>query len=129
MSPNTKSALAVATLGTGMVYLDQSAMNIALPAIQGAFRGELADLQWIIGAYMLILISLLLVGGILADRYGRVKVYTAGIVLFGVGSVLAGLSGNAYILIAARGVQGIGVTSLISDLYIAYHITNSKPAM
>ncbi|MCA9999265.1 MAG: hypothetical protein KDE56_26050, partial [Anaerolineales bacterium] len=62
--------LAVAVLGTGMVYLDQTAVNVALPALQTSLNATIGDLQWIVDIYILVLAVLLLIGGVLGDRYG-----------------------------------------------------------
>jgi MFS family permease len=74
--------LAVTVLGTGVVYLDQSALNVALPHIQVALNADVGGLQWVIDIYILVLAVLLLIGGALGDRYGRVRVYVIGMVIF-----------------------------------------------
>ncbi|MEM7349142.1 MAG: MFS transporter, partial [Chloroflexota bacterium] len=68
-----RMVMIVAVLGTAMVYLDQTALNVALPAIQLSLGAGIGDLQWIIDIYILIMAILLFVGGMLGDRFGRVR--------------------------------------------------------
>ena len=105
--------LLVTILGTGMVYLDQTAVNVALPVIQRDLQADVGGLQWMVDIYILALAVLLLIGGSLGDRYGRVRVYLIGMVLFVASSVAAGLAGTLWFLVAARAVQGVGGALLI----------------
>lgn len=105
--------LLVTILGTGMVYLDQTALSVALPAIQADLRVDLGGLQWVTDIYILTLAVLLLIGGALGDRYGRVRVFNLGMVIFVGASVLGGLAGSLAMLVAARGLQGVGGALLI----------------
>jgi EmrB/QacA subfamily drug resistance transporter len=100
--------LVVAILGTGIVFLDQTAVNVAIPSIQSDLQGDIGDLQWIIDSYLLTLSVTLLIGGALGDLYGRVRVYNAGMLLFLVASVACGLAPTSGWLIAARALQGVG---------------------
>ncbi|MFD9032534.1 MFS transporter [Streptomyces sp. NPDC059567] len=95
-------------LGSGMALLDSTVVNVALPHIGEDLGADMADLQWIVNAYMLTLAGLILLGGALGDRYGRRKVFVVGIVWFAIASLLCGLAPNAGVLIAARALQGIG---------------------
>jgi EmrB/QacA subfamily drug resistance transporter len=109
-------ALAATVLGSSMAFIDASVVNIALPAIQRDFTGggvSLADMQWVINAYLLTLGSLLLVGGSLGDRFGRRTIFIIGIALFTGASVVCALAGNALMLIAARALQGVGAALLV----------------
>jgi EmrB/QacA subfamily drug resistance transporter len=109
-------ALAATVLGSSMAFIDGSVVNIALPAIQRDFGGtgvSLADMQWVINAYLLTLGSLLLVGGSLGDRFGRRTIFIIGIAIFTGASVACALAGNAGMLIAARALQGVGAALLV----------------
>jgi EmrB/QacA subfamily drug resistance transporter len=101
-------ALVAAILASSMAFIDGSALNVALPAIQLDLRASGADLLWIINAYNLMLAALILVGGALGDRLGRKRVFMAGIVLFALASLLCGISPSTGVLIAARALQGVG---------------------
>ena len=96
-----------------MAFIDGTAVTVALPAMQGAFHATANQIQWIIEAYALFLASLLLVGGSLGDLYGRRLVFSAGVALFTVGSVVCGLATSISWLIGARGLQGIGASLLV----------------
>ena len=95
-------------LGVFMLLLDVTIVNVALPDIQRAFSASLADLQWVIDAYALVLAALLLTAGSIADSFGRRRLFAVGIGLFTVASLLCGLSGGWVFLAVARGIQGIG---------------------
>lgn len=107
------AALLVTIFGTGMVYLDQSAINVALPHIQIALNADVGGLQWLIDIYILVLAVLLLIGGALGDRYGRVRVFRLGLIIFAVSSIVCGLANSLGVLIAARAVQGLGGALLV----------------
>src|SRR5262245_986391 len=70
--------LAATILGSSLVFIDSSVVNVALPAIQRDLGADLGELQWVVEAYALALASLLLVGGAISDRIGRRKVFVAG---------------------------------------------------
>ncbi len=95
-------------LGTGIVFLDSTVVNIALPSIGRTFHSGIATLQWTVTAYTLTLAALILIGGSLGDRYGRRRVFVIGVVWFAVASLLCGLAPSARVLIGARALQGIG---------------------
>src|SRR2546422_9685402 len=105
--------LAATILGSSMVFIDSTVVNVALPALQSALRATIADVQWVVESYALLLAALLLVGGSLGDLYGRRKVFAAGVVLFSVASAWCGLAPNIRQLIIARGFQGIGGALLV----------------
>src|SRR5580704_15392360 len=100
--------LATAILGSSMAFIDGTVVNVALPALQSALCATLAQVQWVVESYALFLPALLLIGGSLGDRYGRRKIYLAGVVLFSAASAYCGLAPNIGHLIVARGIQGIG---------------------
>ncbi|MEO6015851.1 MAG: MFS transporter [Polaromonas sp.] len=110
-------ALAATVLGSSMAFIDGSVVNIALPAIQHDLAGNsptgLADMQWVINAYLLMLGSLVLVGGSLGDRLGRRKIFILGIAIFTTASVACGFAPGPLALIAARAVQGVGAALLV----------------
>ena len=89
-------------LASGMVFIDFSALNVALPAIQTDMNISGKSLLWIINAHSLFLSSLLLVGGSLGDLYGRKKIFIIGIIIFSVSSFLCGISPGKGLLITAR---------------------------
>ena len=92
---NTERWTLIATiLGSSIVFMDFSALNVVLPAIQQDLGLSGKSLFWIINAYSLFLSSLLLVGGSMGDIYGRKKIFIIGIILFSISSVLSLLSVN-----------------------------------
>jgi EmrB/QacA subfamily drug resistance transporter len=95
-------------LGTFMLLLDITIVNVALPDIQRALSSSFSDLQWIVDAYALTLAAFLLTGGSLADMYGRRLLYLVGVTVFTISSVLCGFAANTIMLILSRGLQGIG---------------------
>ncbi|MBL8058730.1 MAG: DHA2 family efflux MFS transporter permease subunit [Anaerolineales bacterium] len=109
--------LIVAVFGNGMVYLDQSALNVALPVIQRDLQADVSGLQWIIDIYILVAVVLLLVGGVLGDRYGRVRVFNLGLLIFVAASLGAGVSISLEMLIAMRALQGLGGALLLPGGY------------
>jgi EmrB/QacA subfamily drug resistance transporter len=96
-----------------MAMLDNTVVNIALPTIQRELGATVSDLQWIIDGYVLAFASLLLTGGILGDRYGRKRMFLAGLTIFTIASLGCGLSASGGQLIAFRAVQGIGAALLM----------------
>lgn len=101
-------ALFVSTLVVFLVVIDISAVNVAFPSIREDFEVSDTSLSWIIGAYNIVVGSLLMLSGRLADSIGRRKIYLPGVAIFGLGSMLCALSPGAGWLIAARIVQAIG---------------------
>jgi EmrB/QacA subfamily drug resistance transporter len=113
-SDATKRAVLIASiLGSGIVFLDQTIVNVALPSIRASLNGSLAEQQWVVEAYLLTLSSLLLLGGSLGDVLGRRRVFQAGLIGFGVCSVVCALAPTSEVLIAARGVQGVAGALLV----------------
>jgi EmrB/QacA subfamily drug resistance transporter len=105
--------LANSILASGMVFIDGTVVNVALPALQQAFDAGVAQAQWVVEAYALLLTALLLLGGSLGDRYGRRRIFAAGVLVFGIASVLCGLAQTMVQLIAARALQGVGGALLV----------------
>jgi EmrB/QacA subfamily drug resistance transporter len=100
--------LIVVCVGTFMLLLDITIVNVALPQIAHDLKASFSDIQWVIDAYSLTLASVLLSAGTLADRLGRRRVYATGLGLFACTSLLCALSQSALWLIIARAGQGIG---------------------
>ncbi|HEX9373195.1 MAG TPA: MFS transporter [Roseiflexaceae bacterium] len=100
-------------LASSMAFIDGSALNVALPALQADLHATGAQLLWIVNAYLLMLAALILVGGSLGDRLGRKKVFMAGIGLFMLASLACGLAPTVELLIGARVIQGIGGALMI----------------
>jgi EmrB/QacA subfamily drug resistance transporter len=100
-------------LGSGMAFLDGTAVNVALPSLQKSLGADLTLLQWTIDAYLLFLASLLLVGGALGDRFGRRRVFRLGVVGFALASVVCGCAPSALMLVLARAGQGVAAALLV----------------
>jgi len=105
--------LVATILGSTVVFLDSTVVNVALPAIADDLDAGLAGQQWVVEAYMLTLVSLLLVGGSLGDRLGRRRVFVAGLVGFGLTSVLCAAAPSDELLVVARALQGIAGALLV----------------
>jgi len=95
-------------IGTFMLLLDITVVNVALPDIQLSLHSSFADLQWVVDAYALTLAAFLLTAGVVGDMYGRRRVYAIGVVIFTVSSLLCGLSTSAQMLNLSRAAQGVG---------------------
>src|SRR5215467_15798837 len=100
--------------GTFMLLVDVTIVTVALPGMARGVHTSLPDLQWVLDLYALVLASLVLTAGSLADRIGRRAVYLGGLVVFAAASLACGLSGSAGLLIAARGVQGLGAAAMFA---------------
>jgi EmrB/QacA subfamily drug resistance transporter len=96
-----------------MAFIDGTAVNVALPALQNGLHATVTDVQWVIESYALLLASLLLVGGSLGDIFGRRKIFFFGVILFALASAWCGFAGTIDILIVARGIQGVGAALLL----------------
>lgn len=105
--------LATAILGSSLAFIEGSAVNLALPAIQADLDVSSAGLQWVVNAYLLMLGSLMLIGGSLGDRYGLRRIFILGVFIFGASSVICGLADSLPLLIAARLLQGLGGALLV----------------
>jgi EmrB/QacA subfamily drug resistance transporter len=105
--------LVATILGSTVVFLDSTVVNVALPAIADALDAGLAGQQWVVEAYMLTLVSLLLVGGSLGDQFGRRRVFVIGLVAFGVTSILCAVAPSVEFLVGARALQGIAGALLV----------------
>lgn len=111
-------------IAQGMILLDITIVNIALPSIQRELHASSGELEWVISAYALSLAVLIPLSGSLGDRFGRKRFFAAGMVVFALGSVACALSASALELIAARALQGVGgaimsalALSILSETY------------
>jgi EmrB/QacA subfamily drug resistance transporter len=107
-SPVGRWVLLATVLGSSMVLLDSTVVNVALPTIGRELNASLAGLQWTVTGYTLSLAGLILLGGSLGDRAGRRRVFLIGVVWFAVASAICGAAPDIAVLIAARVLQGIG---------------------
>jgi EmrB/QacA subfamily drug resistance transporter len=107
-SPAGRWVLAVTVLGSGMAFLDGTVVNVALPVIGRDLNASTAALQWILNGYLLTLASVILLGGSLGDRYGRRRIFVAGVGLFTAASLLCAVAPSSGFLVGARLVQGLG---------------------
>jgi EmrB/QacA subfamily drug resistance transporter len=115
MSDRRRNTLTlVATiLGSTIVFLDATVVQVALPALSDDLDAGLADQQWVVEVYLLALVTLLLVGGSLGDQFGRRRMFIAGLVGFGITSVLCAIAPSSELLIAARALQGLAGALLV----------------
>ncbi|MDQ1492760.1 MAG: hypothetical protein QOJ23_5274 [Actinomycetota bacterium] len=105
--------IVAAVLGSGVVFLDGTVVNVALPAVSRDLHASVRGLQWLLDGYLVTLSALLLLGGSAGDRYGRRRVFVAGLAGFVAASVLCGLAPNVGFLIAARALQGVAGALLV----------------
>src|SRR5437588_10359946 len=102
-------ALYVLCLGSLMIVLDVTIVNVALPSIRGDLGFSQTSLAWVVNAYLLTFGGFLLLGGRLGDLYGHRRLFLAGVALFTAASIACGLSTTQGLLVTARAVQGLGV--------------------
>lgn len=112
-TPRGRGALLASILGSGMAFLDGTAVNLALPAIGQDLGTGFAGFQWIVNGYMLTFASLVLVGGILGDRFGSRRIFELGVVVFAATSIACGLVPGTLGLVVARVAQGVGAAMLV----------------
>lgn len=112
-TPAGRGVIAATVLGSGVAFLDGTVVTVALPAIGDDLGTSLAGLQWTVGAYLVTLSALLLLGGTLGDHFGRRRAFVAGLGGFTAASVLCGLAPTAGTLVGARALQGAGAALLV----------------
>jgi len=105
--------LAATIVASSMAFIDSTVVNVALPALQASFHATVADVQWIVESYGLLLAALILVGGSLGDIYGRRLIFLLGVVIFAAASSACGLAASIDQLLMARSVQGVGAALLV----------------
>jgi EmrB/QacA subfamily drug resistance transporter len=106
-------SLVAVGLATFMTYLDNNVTNVAIPTIQRNLHLSIAGLEWVVSSYILAFAGLLLVGGKLADVYGRRRMFFIGLTVFTLSSLGAGLAGSGAVLIGMRLAQGVGAALLV----------------
>ena len=123
-----KLVLAICCMSLFIVGLDVTIVNVALPTISTDFHAQLADLQWIMDAYTLVLASFLILAGSTADRLGRRRIFRTGLLLFTLGSLMCSLAPSLGWLIAARVVQALGGSMLnpVALSIVTNTITDAK---
>ncbi|HTO23343.1 MAG TPA: MFS transporter, partial [Spirochaetia bacterium] len=105
--------LTATILASSMAFIDGTALNVALPAVQSGLHASGEQLLWVVNAYLVMLAALIPIGGSLGDVLGRRKVFALGIVLFMLASLVCGLAPDIRFLIVARLVQGAGASLMI----------------
>ena len=125
-APNQSLILVAAILGTAVVTVDSTVVNVALPAIEEDLGGGLAGQQWTSNAYLVTLGSLLLIGGSLGDIFGERRVFALGVLAFGVTSLACALAPTIELLVAARALQGVA-GALLTPAALAVIVGNFAP--
>src|SRR5439155_1397363 len=105
--------LAATILGSSMAFIDGTAVNVALPALQQSLKATIIDVQWVVESYSLLLSALLLMGGSLGDHYGRRRIFIVGVAIFSLASAWCGFATSVRELIFARAMQGAGGALLV----------------
>jgi EmrB/QacA subfamily drug resistance transporter len=113
VSRSQRLTLVATILGSAVVFLDGTIVNVALPSIGRELDAGLAGQQWVLEAYMLTMVSLLLVGGSFGDQFGRRRLFVIGLVTFGATSILCALAPSEGFLIGARALQGVAGALLV----------------
>src|SRR4249920_3779773 len=104
--------LAAASLALFVIFLDNTIVNVALPAIQRDLSSAPDRLEWVVSAYVVAFAGLVLLGGRLGDRFGRRRMFVTGLLVFAAGSVGGAVAGTDILLAGARAVQGVGAALL-----------------
>lgn len=112
ITPRPRLILAICCLSLLMVAMDVTIVNVALPSIHHDLRASISGLQWVIDAYTMVVASLLMMAGSMADRFGRRRVFLIGMAVFMLGSLLCSLATDIHALIAFRVLQALGATML-----------------
>lgn len=105
--------LATAILGSSLAFIEGSVVNLALPAVQSDFDATSVGLQWVINAYLLMLVSFMLIGGSLGDRYGLRRIFMFGTTVFSIGALGCAFAPSLPLLTTARLIQGLGGALLV----------------
>src|SRR4051794_30714801 len=113
MSRRERLTLVATILASTVVFLDATVVNVALPAMERDLGMGLAGQQWVVEAYLLALVSLLLVGGSLGDHFGRRRIFSIGLAGFAITSFLCALAPTPGFLIAPRGAGGLAGALLV----------------
>src|SRR5262245_12004823 len=110
-----KWVLMATILGSSAAFLQASVINVALPAIQDGVHATAEQMQWIASIYTLFLAALILAAGAAGDRFGRLRLFVAGLAILALSSVAGGLAAGGVQLVIARAVQGIGAALLVPN--------------
>ncbi|GAA4266783.1 MFS transporter [Frondihabitans peucedani] len=129
MADGKRIVLLVAILASFVAFLDGSIVTVALPALARDLGGGVTLQQWVVDAYLLTLGSLMLVAGSLSDTFGRLRILRAGLIGFGLTSLLAAVAPNAELLIAARALQGVAGALLVPSSLALITATFTGTAM
>src|SRR5687767_9081642 len=128
MSRTQRLTIVATILGSTIVFLDATVVNIALPAISDDLDAGLADQQWVVEAYLLALVAVMLVGGSLADQFGRRRMFVIGLIGFGITSAMCALAPSSELLIASRAAQGLAGALLVPGSLAILAATFEGPA-
>lgn len=110
---NGSWVLAAAIIGSSITFIDGTVVNVALPVLQEKLNASVSEMQWVVESYALMLSALILVGGVLGDKYGRKLIFSIGVAIFALTSLWCGLVSGVTGLIAARAFQGLGAALLV----------------
>ncbi|MDO7882238.1 MFS transporter [Salinibacterium soli] len=113
MTRSERLVLVIAVLASFVAFLDGSVINVALPALGEELGGGLSTQQWVVDAYLITLGSLILLAGSLSDLFGRIVILRAGLIGFGVASVLIAVAPSAELVIVLRALQGVAGALLV----------------
>ncbi len=127
MDRSKRLTLAAAIMGSFVVGVDATVVNVALPAIEEDLGGGLAGQQWVVNAYLLFLASLILVGGSLGDLYGEQRIFRIGVAGFGAVSALCAIAPTIEVLVVARALQGVS-GALLTPAALAIIVATFPPA-
>ena len=107
-----RAVLVAAVLGTALAYMSDDMLNLAIPSVARDLQATAAGVQWILNAYYIPLVAVVLVAGSMGDILGHRRVFTAGLLLFSVGAVLCASAPHVGLLIAGRALQGLAAAML-----------------
>lgn len=110
-----------------MAFVDGTVVNLALPSIQQDLHADFAGLQWVVDGYIVVLAALLLLGGVLGDRYGLKRLFLGGVTVFIAGSLVCAVAPGIGVLIAGRAVQGLGAAMFLPGTLAILTRTFSEP--
>jgi EmrB/QacA subfamily drug resistance transporter len=119
-------AAAVLMVGALMDLIDVTIVNVALPTIRRDLHASATQLEWVVSGYLLAFAASLIIAGSMGDRFGRKRLFLAGVAVFGAASLCAGLSTAATELIAARVVQGAGAASMAPQVLATFRVIFSR---
>jgi EmrB/QacA subfamily drug resistance transporter len=113
-SPTGRAVIAAAVLGSALAYMSDDMLNVAIPSVAADLGGTVGDVQWVVNSYYVMLVALVLVAGAVGDIAGHRRVFLAGMALFTAGALACALAPSVWLLIAGRGVQGVGAAMTLA---------------